>query len=297
MALSSGAFACDGRLIENERVYGSPICIPENLERVVVLDPTFSLGIGLELGLPIVGAPLTKMSDKILAQRAKEAGVVDLGFVTEPNLERIVALEPDLILGFTGDVGLAESFYPIFSSFAPTMMDVSGDWQEYYNTIAELTGSQDKVEELFAAYNQRLADVRAQIPDRSISIIRITSWDFQVYTDSPNSYAPFKILSEAGVKRSAYETAPNGPSVKRPDWEEMAALDGDILLYIVGGTNASDTNGRLEEVIENPLWKMLPAVQSGNVHRIDPATWMEFNGLGSASNVLADIEKFIINAP
>lgn len=291
------ALACEGRMLEDDRIYGSPLCIPENPQRVVVLDQSFSLGIGLELGLPIVGAPLTRMSDESLLAKAQAAGIEDLGFVTEPNLERIVALQPDLIIGFTANPGLAESVYPMLSSLAPAMLDISGDWRGFYDIIAGLTGREDEVKDLFAAYQSRLDDIRAKVPDTKVSILRITSWDFQVYTDAPDNYAPFDVAAEAGVKRSDWETAPDGPTLKRPGWEELAYLDGDILLYIVGGTNDSDKDGRHEEVLNNPLWQMLPAVQAGRVYRIDPATWMEFSGLPSAHRVLDDIERFIINTP
>lgn len=297
-ALSAGvASACDGRMLEDDRFYGAPLCVPENPIRVIVLDQSFSLGIGLELGLPIIGAPLSRMSDESLLMKARDAGIEDLGFVTEPNLERIVALQPDLIVAFTGNVGLAESFYPMLSSLAPTLLDVSGDWRRYYNVIGQLSGQEDKVDGLFQTYNTRLEEVRAKVPDTPVSIVRITSWDFQVYTDSPDAYAPFEVAAEAGLVRSDYETAPEGPSLKRPDWEELANLDGEILLYIVGGTNKSDVDGRHEEVIDHPLWQLLPAVQNDRVHRIDPATWMEFSGLISAHRVLDDIERLIINAP
>ena len=100
------------------------------------------------------------------------------------------------------------------------------------------------------------------------------------------------------LRRSPYEVTDDpGLSMKRPDWEELSQLDGDVLLYIVGGTNDSDKDGRHEEVLANPLWQMLPAVKSGNVHRISAATWMEFSGLASANRVLDDIERFVIAAP
>ncbi|MEP3329762.1 iron-siderophore ABC transporter substrate-binding protein [Sedimentitalea sp.] len=289
------AFACAGQLIKDERIHASPLCVPADPQRIVVMDQSFALGIGLELGLPIVGAPLNRMSDEDLLARAQAVGVEDLGFVTEPNLERIVALQPDLIIGFTGDPGLAESFYPMLSSLAPTLLDISGDWQGFYDILGGLTGQQDKVEALFADYSARLQDIRERVPETAVSILRITPWDFQVYTDTPGAYAPFQVLSDAGVRRSAYETAPDGPALKRPDWEELSQLDGEVLLYIVGGTNDSATSGRHEEVVGNPLWRLLPAVQAGQVHQIDPATWMEFSGLPSAHRVLDDIEHLIIN--
>lgn len=297
MAATGPALACDGRTITSDQVHASPLCVPEKPLRVVVMDFGFGLGIGLDVGLPIVGAPLDRMSDEALKARAEAAGVTSTGFITEPSLETIVALQPDLIVGFPGSEAMAQAIYPQLSQLAPTLLYTDVDWQGFYRLLARLTGAEDRVNAELAAYQARLDDIRARVPqDRTVSILRITPWDFQVYLDGPVAYAPFAVLRDAGVRRTAYETTEDpGESMKRPDWEELAQLSGDTMLYIVGGTNDSGTSGRHEEVLANPLWQMLPAVESGNLHRIEAATWMEFSGLASANRVLDDIERYIID--
>lgn len=291
------ALACEGRLLQRDDVHAAPLCVPAQPQRVVVLDASFGLGIGLDSGLPIVGAPLDRMSDAGLKSRAEAAGVTSLGFVTEPSLETLVALQPDLILGFTGSESMAGGIYPQLSQLAPTLLYTSLDWQEFYRLMAGFTGREAEVDRDLAAYHRRLDDIRARMPDRTVSVLRITSWDFQVYLDGPETYAPFEVMRQAGVRRSAYETTDDPrQSMKRPDWEDLERLDGDVLLYIVGGTNDSDRDGRHEEVLANPLWQMLPAVRSGDVHRVDAATWMEFSGLGSAHRVLDDLDRHVIGA-
>ncbi|WBU53939.1 iron-siderophore ABC transporter substrate-binding protein [Paracoccus sp. SCSIO 75233] len=292
------ALACDGRLLEDEGVYAGPLCVPSAPQRVVVLDASFGLGIGMDVGLPIIGAPLDRMSDDGLKSRAEAADVTSIGFVTEPSLETIVALQPDMILAFVGSESMASGVYPQLSQLAPTLLYTDIDWRAFYSLLAEFTGREDEIAEKMQAYDARLADIRDRMPDKTVSVLRITSWDFQVYLDAPQSYAPFEVMKQAGVTRTEYETTDDPSlSMKRPDWEELAELDGDVLLYIVGGTNDSDKDGRHEEVLSNPLWQMLPAVQSGNVHRVDAATWMEFSGLASANRVLDDLEKYVIDAP
>lgn len=290
-----GAWACDGRPVDDANVVGGPICVPEQPKRIVVLDPTYSLGMSLELGLPVVGAPLFAMSDETLKAEAEAQSVTDLGGLTEPSLETIIALEPDLILG-SGFVGTGVQ--AMLSNVAPTVLITSENWKDFYRILASVTGRGDRAEELLAGYETRLDEVRAKVPDLTVSVIRITGWDFQVYLDAPNAYGPFLILREAGVVRPDYERSEgDGPRLKRPDLEDLSALTGDILVYIVGGANDSDTSGRHEEVLANPLWQMLPAVQAGNVHRVDAATWMEFSGVTSAHRVLDDIERYIVAVP
>ena len=288
--------ACAGRSLENDAVFGAPLCLPDAPERVVVLDASFGLGIGLDVGLPIVGAPLERMSDAGLKGRAEAAEVSSIGFVTEPSLETIVALQPDMILGFVGSDSMASGIYPQISQLAPTLLYTDIDWRGFYHLMASFTGAEEEIDQRFAAYDARLADIAERMPETTVSVLRITSWDFQVYLDAPNTYAPFAIMQAAGVTRSDYETTDDPTvSMKRPGWEELAALDGDVMLYIVGGTNDSDKDGRHEEVLANPLWNMLPAVEAGRVHRVDHGTWMQFSGLGSAHAVLDDLERFVID--
>lgn len=291
--LTSLAQACEGRLIESKDILHSPLCVPTDPRRVVVLDPTFSLGMGLELELPLLGAPLAVMSDKALREKALARGITDLGSFMEPSIERIAALRPDLILG----TAQAERAYPLLSQLAPTVLISADDWQDWLRLVAEIAGRQARGAQLLEGYRTRVATLKARVPDRIVSIVRITPWDFQVYLDGPKAYGPFAVLRDVGVRRSAYETTEGEQTLKRPDWEALAGLDGDTLLYIVGGVNNSATSGRHEEVLANPLWQMLPAVKAGRVHRLDPAVWMEFSGVGSAHRVLDDVERLIIAQP
>ncbi|MGU3493067.1 iron-siderophore ABC transporter substrate-binding protein [Xanthobacteraceae bacterium A53D] len=284
---------CNGRLIDGPGVLHAPVCVPKDPARIVVLDPTFSLGMGLELGLPIVGAPIKLMSERTLRDEAVRKGVADLGSYFEPSMEMLVALKPDLIIGSS----LTDSAYPLLSQLAPTLLISAEDWKGYMLRLAQATGREQKAAELLAAYEARAAALKLRLPDQRVSVVRITSWDFQVNLDTPNGYGPFSVMRDAGVRRTDYETAQGSETLKRPDWEELDNLQGDVLLYIVGGANRSDTNGRHEEVTGNPLWRMLPAVKAGRVYRVDAGTWMEFSGVASAHRVLDDIERLIIAKP
>ena len=296
VAFSSPALAdCVGRSFDQETVLNPPLCLPENPRRIVALDPTFSLGMPIELGMPLVGAPLAGMSDEALKAKAKAAGIEDLGTFFEPSIEKIIALRPDLIIG-AGMLGTEA--YERASKIAPTALVMAKNWKSFYRTIAEIGGRGDEMDTLFSEYNLRVAEIRERVPkDIKVSVVRITPNEFQVYLDKPNTWAPFDVLREAGVKRTSFETSSTNEPTKRLDFEGLIELDGDILLYIVGGSNDSATSGRHEAVISHPLWQMLPAVKANRVYRVDPATWMEFNGIASANKVLDDIETYIIGKP
>lgn len=286
---------CAGTMFDKPTVMHSPLCLPTHPQRIVALVPAFPLGVPIELGMPVVGAPLVGMNDTTMRDKAIAAGVTDLGSFFEPSIEKLIALKPDLIIG--SDY-LGEEAYQRVSKIGPTAFVTARNWKEHYRTIAEIGGGTEIMSRLFADYDRRVAAVRERVPkDVKVSFVRITPNEFQVYLDHPNAWAPFDIMREVGVKRPAFETSETSGDAKRLDFEGLSALEGDILLYMVGGTNDSETSGRYEAVLSNPLWQMLPAVKAKRAYRVDSATWMEFNGIASAHKVLDDIETYIIGKP
>lgn len=286
------AQACEGRMFRSEAIEGGELCAPLQPKRIVTLDPAYNLMMGLELDAPIVGAPLrgSGVEDRLTAdQRAK---VTDIGAPSEPSLEAIVRLKPDLILG---DAFLHGQAFRLVSRLAPTALIKTPDWKDYLRTIAELTGRTAQAKEMLEAYEARVKDIRARMPDVRLSFVRVQPGGFHVYVDGPAAYAPARVMADAGVKRTAYETVTDEVVLKRPGWETLSALDGDVLLYVVGGGRDDARDEELErETQANPLWRSLPAVKAGRAYRVNSRDWARFGGIASANRVLDDIEAHLI---
>lgn len=292
--ISSAAAACDGRIVDSQSVLHSPLCVPKEPKRIVVLDATFNLNMALELGLPVVGAPLFGVQNPRLQAMAAKAGVTDIGSANEPSIEKVIALQPDLILG---DAAMHAQAYDLATQLAPTVLINAQDWKVFYATIAEVTGTSNKADAAFKAYGERAAGIKARMPNVKVSVLRAMAWGFHVYVDGPAAYAPFAVMHDAGVKRSNYETVTDQTILKRPDWESLAQLDGDILLYMVGSPYDDESGSTLEaETLANPLWQMLPAVKAGRALKVDISTWMAFGGLASANRILDDLERYVVPA-
>jgi iron complex transport system substrate-binding protein len=135
---------CAGRTLEGETIYRAPVCVPQTPGRIVALDSTYNLTMALELGLPVVGAPLFDVQDKELLAMAKAAGLEDIGGATEPSIERIIALQPDLILG---DAFMHAPAYDLASQIAPTLLVQAQNWKTFYMTLASATGADDKAKQ------------------------------------------------------------------------------------------------------------------------------------------------------
>jgi iron complex transport system substrate-binding protein len=286
--------ACPGKEM-TEGVYNAPFCVPAGVKRIVTLDPLLTLGMLIELEVPVVATPYMAIQDVDVLKAVKQSQMVDLGNPKEPSLERIAALKPDLIIGNTE---AHAQIYDKASKIAPTVFFSHMDWKKYFRILAEITDREDAANAALAAYETRIASIRGRMTDVTVSAVRFAPGRFVVFVDGPAAYAPYAVLHDAGVKRTAYETVTDSTVVKRPDWEELASLDGDILLYVSASGFESGPDDALEkEVTGNPLWQFLPAVQAGRAHRVDRATWQSFHGVASAHRVLDDVERYILTAP
>jgi iron complex transport system substrate-binding protein len=294
LQLGSAAAQCDGKTI-SAYVLNAPVCVPEAPSRIVVLDPFYNLGMGLELNLPLVGAPLTTAQDADLRLAANRASVTDIGDARQPSLERIVALKPDLIIG---DATLHGQAYDMFAKIAPTVLINVDNWKDHLRVLADITDRQDAAASLLAGYETRVSALRKRVPPFPVSVLRVSPTGFHVYVSGPAAYAPYAVLREVGVQRTAYETVTDNTSFKRPGWEEIGLLDGHTLLYVVvSGYDRAPDDALEAATVKNPFWQMLPAVQTGRSYRVDRGTWMGFHGVASAHRVLDDVERYIVNAP
>lgn len=288
--------ACTGKAL-TEEIYNPPFCIPEAPKRIVTLDPLITLGMLIELDAPVIATPYMAITEDAVLDVVKAQKMVDLGNPKEPSLERVAALKPDLIIG---SAEVHSGIYEQAAKIAPTVLFKHMDWKVYLERLSEVTGREGVAKNALDAYNRRAASIRERMKDKKLTVssVRLAPDRFVVFVDGPKAYAPFAVLHEAGVKRSAYETVTDDTIVKRPDWEELANLDGDVLLYVSASGFDSGPDDALEkQVTENPLWQLLPAVQAGRAYRVDRGPWQSFHGISSANRILDDVERFILATP
>lgn len=288
---------CEGSWLEPPDIVGPAVCAPDEPQKVVTLDPYFSLQTSLWLDVNVVGSA---RSGNSLPASVADLPVLDnkithLGQVEAPDLEAILELDPDLIIG---DAYTHEPLRDLLGRIAPTILVRAENWQNYITTVAQAVGREKDIAQRLLDYQNRAHSIAAQMPDDlAVSFVRLTAGGFQVYVAGPAAYAPVAVMTDAGVARPDYERVTDGTVLKRPGWEGLLALTGDVILYVIGGGHHDIEGGRSleDEVTANPIWRSLPAVKAGRAYRVDATHWMGFGGLHSAHAVLDDIERLVID--
>ncbi|KAB8142227.1 iron-siderophore ABC transporter substrate-binding protein [Chloroflexia bacterium SDU3-3] len=267
--------------------------VPAHPQRVVVLDAMDDV---LALGITPVGAANWVGSASgaqaafppYLDQRML-AEIAWLGDNKQPDLETIVRLKPDLILGRTT---WHEAIYKELSAIAPTVIvdqKALGGWKGQFLAYADALNKTAQAQGMLDAYEARAASIKARLaqlsPAPEVSLARfdpgrIVIYERQIFAGS--------VLEDAGVRRPAGQDADE--SSREISVEELAAVDGDVLLVV----QADAQNSTLAELSGSPLWAQLKAVKSGRVVNVSFDVWVGGWTITGANLILDDLERHLL---
>src|SRR5690606_22758430 len=134
-------------------------------QKVVVLTNEGTEAL-LALGVKPIGAVRSWTGDPWYDHIKDEMeGVTVVGEESQPNLELIAGLQPDLIIG---NKMRQEKVYEQLKAIAPTVMaeDLRGEWQINFKLYAEALGKSAEGDELMAAFDARIEDFKAKAGDK-----------------------------------------------------------------------------------------------------------------------------------
>ncbi|MFP8964632.1 ABC transporter substrate-binding protein [Streptomyces nanhaiensis] len=268
--------------------------VPADPERVVVLD-TAELDSAITLGVKPVGSTRSDVASGFLKYLPKEKveGIENVGNIAAPNLERIAALEPDLILG--SDIRDKDR-YDELSKIAPTVFTEStgAPWKENFLVHANALNRQDEAEKVIDAYEAKTAEVTEALGGEkearklTVSVVRfVEGADTRVY--GRQNYIG-SILADIGVSRPAIaDKAPDGFSVDVSP-EKVDRGDADVVFYTSYGDPAKSGE---DKAVGGALWKGMEAVENGRAHRVDDETWIQGIGYTAADTILDEMKELL----
>ncbi|GHJ15616.1 MULTISPECIES: ABC transporter substrate-binding protein [unclassified Micromonospora] len=266
--------------------------VPAAPKRVVVLD-TDKIDTALSLGVTPVGAATAgeAKSWPTYFGAEKLTGITEVGVLTEPDLEAINALKPDLILG---SKFRQEKFYDELSAIAPTVFTekVGVTWKENFLLDGRALGKEQEAKDLLATYEKRAKDVGAKLGDpgaRKVSIVRFIPGNIRVY--GPDSFSGI-VVGDTGLGRPERQRL-DGKEDKRFDLvsaERVNEVDGDVVFVTAYGEKAAAEQAK---VTAGSLWQGLSAVKAGKAHVVSDETWMTGIGVTAANKILDDLEKHL----
>ncbi|WP_181218566.1 Fe(3+)-citrate ABC transporter substrate-binding protein YfmC [Bacillus subtilis] len=274
----------DSRVIHDEEgkttVSGTP-------KRVVVLELSF-LDAVRNLGITPVGIADDNKKDMIKKLVGSSIDYTSVGTRSEPNLEVISSLKPDLIIA---DAERHKNIYKQLKQIAPTIELKSREATydetiDSFTTIAKALNKEDEGKEKLAEHKKVINDLKAELPkdeNRNIVLGVARADSFQLHTSSSYDGEIFKMLGFTHAVKSdnAYQEV---------SLEQLSKIDPDILFI-----SANEGKTIVDEWKTNPLWKNLKAVKNGQVYDADRDTWTRFRGIKSSETSAKDVLKKVYN--
>ncbi len=214
--------------------------------------------------------------------------VTYVGQETQPNLEEIAALKPDLIIA---SQMRHEEIYDQLSAIAPTVThETVFKFKETVSLMGESIGEQERAEQLLTDWDNRVADfkekVKAEYPDQwplSASVLNFRPDHARIYV---TGFAG-SILSELGFEGPKNITDDSEAVLQLTDKESITQMDADVFYYFMDEDPAVEKTH--EEWTAHPLWEELDAVQADRVNRVDEIVWNMGGGITAANLMLDNI--------
>lgn len=166
--------------------------MPTGPRRVVAFDAGYATDLAT-LGVPVVGTVEPNVASPELVRRLL-SDAERVGTAEEPNLERIAALRPDLIVTrtFTDDAlerdQGAQQLDPNFAKLERVGPTVAlpyrdADWRGNFEKVAAVTGRGERAHELAARAEAQLRQVRREVgggPAPTVSFVRVVGGEIYV---------------------------------------------------------------------------------------------------------------------
>ncbi|GAA4910179.1 iron complex transport system substrate-binding protein [Nonomuraea thailandensis] len=262
--------------------------VPMTPKRVVVLD-TDKLDTMVSLGLSPVGAAQAQENQTWPEYLGSAlADTKPVGTLQQLNIEAIMALKPDLILG---SKFRQAAFYDKLAKIAPTVFTekVGITWKENFLLDAEALGKKDQAQQLLTGYETRAKEVGGRFSKLQVGIVRFMPTEIRLY--GPESFSGI-VLGDAGIPRPEAQQLADQEDKRfgKISQENVAKGDADAIFYTAYGEAAAKSQA---EITAGPLWKNLKAVEAGHAFNVDDEIWMTGIGVTAAGKILDDLDKHL----
>ena len=254
--------------------------------RVVALEYSFVDALA-QVGVSPVGVADDNKIDRVLPQvREKIAAWQSVGTRSQPSLEVIASLKPDLIIA---DPSRHTAVFEELKKIAPTVMFDSRheSYQENLETAQKIGDLVGKSSEMKAKINEH--------NDYSANIAKNLGVQGKKASFGTSREDKFNIQNDNGYVGSFLTTLGFAPTKLNSDQAfveinlEQLVMEKPEYLFIAHYRDESIARKWEAE----PLWKAIPAVKANHVYSVDADMWARGRGLEASKIMAKQIEGFV----
>lgn len=254
--------------------------------RVVALEYSFVDALA-QVGVSPVGVADDNKVDRILPQvREKIAAWQSVGTRSQPSLEVIASLKPDLIIA---DPSRHTAVFEELKKIAPTVMFDSRheSYQENLETaqkIGDLVGKSSEMKAKINEHNDYIASIAKNLGVKGKKASFGTSREDKFNIQNDNGYVG-SFLTTLGFAPTKLNSDQAFVEINL----EQLVMEKPEYLFIAHYRDESIARKWEAE----PLWKAIPAVKANHVYSVDSDMWARGRGLEASKIMAKQIEGFV----
>ena len=254
--------------------------------RVVALEYSFVDALA-QVGVSPVGVADDNKVDRILPQvREKIAAWQSVGTRSQPSLEVIASLKPDLIIA---DPSRHTAVFEELKKIAPTVMFDSRheSYQENLETaqkIGDLVGKSAEMKAKINEHNDYIANIAKNLGVQGKKASFGTSREDKFNIQNDNGYVG-SFLTTLGFAPTKLNSDQAFVEINL----EQLVMEKPEYLFIAHYRDESIARKWEAE----PLWKAIPAVKANHVYSVDADMWARGRGLEASKIMAKQIEGFV----
>ncbi|WP_115911944.1 Fe(3+) dicitrate ABC transporter substrate-binding protein [Haemophilus parainfluenzae] len=254
--------------------------------RVVALEYSFVDALA-QVGVSPVGVADDNKVDRILPQvREKIAAWQSVGTRSQPSLEVIASLKPDLIIA---DPSRHTAVFEELKKIAPTVMFDSRheSYQENLETaqkIGDLVGKSTEMKAKINEHNDYIANIAKNLGVQGKKASFGTSREDKFNIQNDNGYVG-SFLTTLGFAPTKLNSDQAFVEINL----EQLVMEKPEYLFIAHYRDESIARKWEAE----PLWKAIPAVKANHVYSVDSDMWARGRGLEASKIMAKQIEGFV----
>lgn len=259
-------------------------CFDAVPERIVVLEYSFADHLGT-LGVAPVGYARDAMPEYLVAF-TEETGAEVVGTRAEPNLERITALQPDVIIA---DTRRHTALYEQLDAIAPTLIfnSLRGNYQDQLDALYAIASMLDKKAEardILAEHASMFAEVQALSDSEAGDFLIGVLWSGGFSAHSSQSFMG-SFLESLG-RNNALEPV-GGETQYEVDLEGIASINPSSIIILC----ATAEQEKFDAWQNHPLWQAFDAVKNDHVYLFNRNLWSKGRGVMAFSQILEDAQS------
>lgn len=215
--------------------------------------------------------------------------VPQLGLETQPQLEKMVLLKPDIIFASRFR---HQDVAPLMVKIAPVaLLDDVFEFKKTLSVVGARLGLEQRASALLRQWQSRVAALRVRIEHHfavppTVSVIEVRPDHIRSYVAAS---FPGSVMSELGFGWNSAAQQARSSSLRFSGFENIPLLDAD-LFFILLRTESAAIMRQYQALTTHPLWQQLRAVKAQRLWTVDSVPWSLSGGILGANHMLDDVD-------